>query len=63
MTERDSLYGDTVIERLDREELKVWLERYTLGKLWTKGQIGGKVDRRAPSPSTVVASLGTLSLR
>jgi predicted ATPase len=43
VTERDPLYGDTVIERLDREELKVWLERYTLGKLWTKGQIGGNV--------------------
>lgn len=33
--------GSTVIRRLDREELKVWLNEYSLGKLWTSGQIGG----------------------
>lgn len=37
--ERD---GDgTHIERLDAEHLAPWLEKYRLGELWTRGQIGG----------------------
>lgn len=31
----------TVFERLRNEDLDEWLERYTLGTLWMKGQIGG----------------------
>lgn len=34
--------GSTHLRRLQREELKVWLERYGLGELWIKGEIGGK---------------------
>jgi len=26
---------------LSREELDAWLEHYTLGELWRKGEIGG----------------------
>jgi len=31
----------TTLERLDREKLKPWLEKYRLGQLWTRGEIGG----------------------
>ncbi len=33
--------GQTVMERLNADDLKVWLERYRLGQLWSMGQIGG----------------------
>jgi len=33
--------GKTEMRRLDRGELAPWLERYRLGQLWTKGQLGG----------------------
>ena len=33
--------GSTEMRRLDREQLASWLERYTLGQLWHKGEIGG----------------------
>lgn len=33
--------GYTTMQRLKETELKVWLDRYTLGELWSKGQIGG----------------------
>ncbi len=31
----------TRLERLDAEKLKPWLEKYRLGQLWTRGEIGG----------------------
>jgi predicted ATPase len=31
----------TRLERLDPDKLKTWLERYSLGTLWAKGEIGG----------------------
>lgn len=31
----------TVLRRLDAERLKPWLEKYRLGQLWTRGEIGG----------------------
>jgi predicted ATPase len=31
----------TVLTRLDAEKLKPWLEKYRLGELWTRGEIGG----------------------
>lgn len=34
--------GQTHMERLNKEDLEVWLEKYRLGELWIKGQIGGK---------------------
>ena len=33
--------GATQMNRLDGNDLSVWLEKYGLGQLWTKGQIGG----------------------
>jgi predicted ATPase len=33
--------GQTTIQRLDADELKVWLEKYSLGALWLRGGIGG----------------------
>jgi predicted ATPase len=38
--ERDFDNG-TQMKRLSKDALKVWLERYTLGQLWRKGEIGG----------------------
>lgn len=40
VTERDFDNG-TQFKRLDSKQLSVWLERYTLGALWKKGEIGG----------------------
>jgi predicted ATPase len=31
----------TEMRRLERKDLAVWIERYRLGQLWTKGQLGG----------------------
>jgi predicted ATPase len=31
----------TSLERLNAEKLKPWLEKYRLGQLWTRGEIGG----------------------
>ncbi len=31
----------TKLRRLDPDNLKEWLERYRLGDLWAKGEIGG----------------------
>ena len=33
--------GATQLHRLDKQELKPWLEKYRLGELWTSGHIGG----------------------
>ena len=35
-----SVHG-TTLERLNAEKLKPWLEKYRLGQLWTRGEIGG----------------------
>jgi len=31
----------TTLKRLNAEKLKLWLEKYRLGQLWTRGEIGG----------------------
>ena len=33
--------GSTKLRRLDRQDLKHWLESYRLGELWSSGEIGG----------------------
>ena len=33
--------GATQIRRLDPEKLRPWIEKYRLGDLWTRGEIGG----------------------
>lgn len=37
----DRVRGATEISRLDAEQLEVWLERYSLGELWEKNELGG----------------------
>jgi predicted ATPase len=34
--------GETVLTRLDAEQLKEWLDEYTLGQLWEKNELGGQ---------------------
>ncbi|GHU04625.1 chromosome segregation protein SMC [Spirochaetia bacterium] len=33
--------GGTTLNRLSAEKLKPWLEKYRLGELWTRGELGG----------------------
>lgn len=33
--------GQTTMKRLESDKLSRWLEKYRLGELWTKGEIGG----------------------
>ncbi len=40
ITERDFDNG-TQFRRLDKQQLSLWLERYSLGQLWRKGELGG----------------------
>jgi predicted ATPase len=40
ITERDADNG-TQFRRLDKQQLSLWLERYSLGRLWRMGEIGG----------------------
>ncbi len=40
VTERDFDNG-TQFRRLNKEQLSSWLERYSLGQLWRKGELGG----------------------
>ncbi|MFY0582700.1 AAA family ATPase [Cystobacter fuscus] len=33
--------GGTVMRRCEREELSEWLDKYTMGQLWRRGELGG----------------------
>lgn len=33
--------GESRFERLDPDRMKVWLDKYSLGELWSSGEIGG----------------------
>jgi predicted ATPase len=37
----EKIDGATRIHRLNKESLSSWLEDYSLGQLWAKGEIGG----------------------
>jgi|SRR5271170_3639278 len=37
----EKVEGSSVIRRLRRQDLAIWLKDYSLGNLWTSGQIGG----------------------
>ena len=43
VAERDG--GATEFKRLDPEELKDWLEDYSLGELWKRNVLGGRPTR------------------
>jgi len=34
-------HGASVMKRLDQQKLHVWLEKYSLGELWLRGDLGG----------------------
>ncbi|WP_406037588.1 AAA family ATPase [Succinimonas sp.] len=40
--------GSSVLRRLDEKELRVWLEDYSLGDLWRKNILGGRLSRMLP---------------
>ncbi len=42
VAEKDKETGCTVFERLDKDEIKVWLEDYSLSQIWEKNIIGGQ---------------------
>jgi len=37
----EKIGGKTAVQRLDRNRLSAWLEKYRLGELWIRGEIGG----------------------
>lgn len=37
----ENLGAGTVMERLDADRLKVWLDKYKLGEIWRMGELGG----------------------
>jgi len=37
----DKIDSASQMRRLENEELKAWLEKYSLGQLWRRGEIGG----------------------
>lgn len=37
----EKLEGSTTMRRLDKGALDVWLQKYSLGELWRKGELGG----------------------
>ncbi len=37
----EKIRGCTQLERLNSEKLKPWLDKYRLGELWVRGEIGG----------------------
>jgi predicted ATPase len=38
----DRVDGGTILTRLESEQLREWLEDYSLGQLWEKNQLGGR---------------------
>lgn len=41
----DKQHGASTFKRLEEEELKEWLEEYSLGELWKKNLLGGRPQR------------------
>jgi predicted ATPase len=41
----DRVEGRTQFTRLDSAKLSTWLEEYSLGQLWEKNELGGRLAR------------------
>ncbi len=37
----EKINGETVLTRLEPERLKIWLDKYRLGEVWLRGELGG----------------------
>jgi predicted ATPase len=37
----EKVNGETVLTRLEPERLKIWLDKYRLGEVWLRGELGG----------------------
>lgn len=44
VVDRDEQMGST-FKRLDADSLREWLEEYTLGELWSKNILGGRLSK------------------
>ena len=42
VAEKDGETGCTVLKRLDEDDVKIWLEDYSLSQVWEKNIIGGQ---------------------
>ena len=42
VVEMDETTHSTTVQQLDREELDLWLQEYTLSELWDKNILGGR---------------------
>lgn len=42
VAEKDRETGCTMLKRLDEDEVKIWLEDYSLSQIWDKNIIGGQ---------------------
>lgn len=42
VAEKDRETGCTVLNRLDEDDVKAWLEDYSLSQVWEKNIIGGQ---------------------
>lgn len=40
----DQLDGESIFKRVEEEDLKEWLEEYSMGDIWTKNIIGGRPE-------------------
>jgi predicted ATPase len=40
----DQNHGESTFKRVDEDELKEWLEEYSMGDIWTKNLIGGRPE-------------------
>ena len=42
VAEKELVTGFTILTRLDEDEIKIWLEDYSLSQIWEKNIIGGQ---------------------
>ena len=42
VAEKDRETGNTILKRLEEDDLRIWLEDYSLSQIWEKNIIGGQ---------------------